>query len=568
MSRRNEGRAAARRRRQAGIVEKKRHPLLWTSVILVTIVAVVLGFQFHDGTGLFKKDAPPTQSISHDQPKTIGKDDLGSPVSASGSAVPANLKAAPAKDAFTPPFKNYRASTYRWHLTSITPSGKLPATVQFTLPLEHKLGKGEYVYVLTNHSHTADGWRVVPIEDVVQPKAGATSVTFQTTELSWFTPFIADLANMVSTLKEAFFDGMTSGIFTGAKPPTCQNEHEARADDYRISSDSKNTMFWCFGVEHGQRIVKVVNNRRYPLEIKTTNLKTLERGKADLDLAQLAGYGNHLILNGGDQATFSVSLSHGSKATINTDVSKLALGLHAVDVIGSAVATVMFKVNPHAIGKASDFIENALHMRDCVSALGDITNMGVFVRQCFDEKLLAESFGVQAALLTPVMLIFSGIGLVQAVLNALGDSKNGRAKYQIVITRPKASPFASYLLPVDSTGRPNHWHVHGMEVYINADGSGNISVGGASSEEATVQYTANSDGSLSGKVLSVHVTGVDPGAYGIMAGDTFRVSHQADSHLLRMHWDRADLQGGNENLCDAYASAHNASPPYAMDCGA
>jgi hypothetical protein len=558
---------------------KKRHPILVVLLAILVAVAVLLGYQFYNGTGVFAGNQPATTNVPANKAKVIGKDDTGADITASGTAVPSKLKAEPAKGAIEPPFKNFKVPTKKWHVTSITPSGKLPAPVQITLPLDHKATNNDLVLVAVNHTHKADGWQYV--NGTLTPNKRG--ITFTVTELSWFAPFWANLVGMVNELKEQFFDGMTADVFANAKKPECQNEEQARADDYKINSDSKDTIYWCFGVEGGQRVVKIVNRRHYPLVIKTSNLKTLDRGKADLDLAQLANLSG-LILNGGDQATFSVNLkNHGDKATINTDLSSLALGLHAVDVIVNAIVMIALKVNPGTINSARKILGQVLHMRDCVGALGDVTNVGHFIHECFDEDVLKEAFNWQAALLAPVMTAFSVLSLGQAVTTAYGDSKNGRAKYQVTITRPKPNPFASYAIDPDG-----HWHVHGEEVYIHEDGSGRIewNAGPCSADDftsdspamctgvATVRYLVNSNGSLSGKITSVEYNSSDgtpvPSDFGggdITQGDTFTVSHQKDPHLLKMHWDRSEMQGGNENLCDAYASARNNTAKYNL-CGA
>lgn len=522
---------------------KKHHPLLWAVGIIVLVVAVVLGYQFSNNSGVFADDQPPTQSIPANKPKVIGKDDTGAAITASGTAVPRVLKAEPAKDAITPPFKNYKAPTKKWHITSITPRGKLPAPVQVTLPLDHKAGKDDLVLVAVNHTHTADGWKF----ESATLTPDKQHITFTVTELSWVTPFWTDLVGMVNELKEQFVDGMTSDVFAQAKKPECQNEKDARQDDYKITSDWKDTIYWCFGIEKDQRIVKIVNRRHYPLEIKTSNLKVLSRGKFELDLAQLANMGDHLILNAGDEAKFAVNLNHDGKATINTDVSNLAITLHAVDVLVEALLTVLFKVNPQSTKKVKDVVEKVLKGRCVVNTMGDISNIGHFVKECFDEDFLKEMFSWQAALLAPVMLGFSVLGVGQSVISALGDSRNGRAKYQVTITRPKPNPFGPYI--------GDEWGRHESELHIKSDGTGfmSISSGGGGIPgcgsgigfcyfNGNFRSTPNSDGSLTATFTKVWATLDDPNNIVPMPPDYVEgMPHVGDSITIKSFFDNTLL---------------------------
>lgn len=553
-------------------VRKRRHRIVTIVVALVVAVAVLLGYQFYNGTGVFAGDAPKTVSVPAKTPKVIGKDDTGAAITASGTAVPTALKAEPAKNAIVPPFQNYKAPNHKWHITSIEPSGKLPAPVQVTLPLDHKADKNDLVLVAVNHTHTADGWQYVG-GTLAQDRQ---HITFTVTELSWFAPLWTDLGNMLKELKEQFIDGMTSNVFAEAKKPECQNEPGARSDDYEITSDWKDTIFWCFGIEGGQRVLKVVNHRKYPLVIKTSNMTTKDRGHADLDLSQFVNGGKDVMLNGGDQATFVVNkLNHDDVARLNTDISKASLGLHALDVLVSVLAQIIFKVNPHQFGKASKFMEYFLDSKECVGALGDITNMGNFFAKCFTWDILKEAFNWQVALAAPVMTAFSVINLGQATVSAIADSGNGKSKYTVTVSRPKPNPFASFA---------KAWHVHGSMMHVYNSGNGDLSdeLGPCTFSEdsdmcrmdAQVRYTV-SGSAIIGTITSVkYVTwssGPAPAetTRDYKVGFQFKLEHQKDPHLTTFTWlgQAGFLNGGNANRCDEYAGARNNTTQYSL-CGA
>lgn len=128
--------------------------------------------------------------------------------------------------------------------------------------------------MIATRETTAEPWTYLP----GTLSADRSAVTFSTTHLSLFGVLGIDLADVVATFKKDFIDGIDAGITATVPPPSCRNESAALADGYTVAHDSGDTVLFCFGIEGGQRVLKITNNRNYPLEVFPVNLNLTVRG--------------------------------------------------------------------------------------------------------------------------------------------------------------------------------------------------------------------------------------------------------------------------------------------------
>lgn len=495
----------------------------WSAAIAGVLVLTLVAVMFFTDTDINaindKINPPPTVKIDD---KVIGKDDTGAKITATSQAAPRDLKAEPIKlpKKLQPPMSPFdEDKPNKWHVTSISPSGKLKAPLQVTLPLDHAVSKGEYVHIAVNHSHKANGWTLLDLNKVKKLKTGDRYVTFEVNELSWFAPFFSDIGNMVNELKTQFIDGMTSNVFANAKQPECASQDKAREANHEFNSSGQDAILWCAGYEkikgEYQRVIKMTNNRTAPEIIDPSWLNIHSRGHADLNLSQILNQGDKVILKGTDTAVFSFKeLKLDQNVTLTADTSMQALGLQAVDLIVKTIISIVLKTDASAAidkaAKVKELVELVLHQRDCVGALGDITNLGNFIKECFTTEIFQIAFDGKwwTTLLVPVMTAFSFISLGKGVVETIRDMGNGRAKYSITASRPKPNPFKPFAA--------NDWGRHLSRLEVNTDGTGfqriSTGVGGAEgcgtednycSFNANFTTTANSDGSLNATYTKV-----------------------------------------------------------------
>lgn len=564
----------------------------WLVGIVVTLVIAVIAAMFFTGTDIKaitdKINPPPTVKIDD---KVIGKDDTGAEIRASSSAAPNDLKAKPVtipRNLQPVGLEKIKLPKQPWHFTELTPRGKLAAPVQIELPLDREAKKGETVLVAVNHTHRAGDWKVVETSSITEDRK---HVTFVVNELSWFTPLWEDVVGLGNEIKAAFLDGFSDGLFAEAKPPTCPSQDsKALQDNYQINVEDKSTVKACIDIveekgvprDEQLRVIKIVNMVKYPLEIKHTNVTVTSRGKNGLDLAELANLGDHLVIQPGDEATFSVRLKHDTKATIDTDVSKLALGLHAVDILVKAILTVLTKIDVQGIASKAEVLETVLGGKECANVLFDL-NIGSILANCLNDGMLKALFNWKAAVLGPVMLFFSSMNLGYAMANAWDDSSKGKSKQNVIVTRPKPNPYASILLP-----NGVEWTVHTYGMTIQPDGSASSSEnagpcdvdedifasGPRCTEHLTYSLKPLGNGKFRGTVTSKwHTTDSGErydykGDFGRDIGDTFTINRNAkDSHLLDWIWDDAANNSSTMKLCDPYAAQRNNTEQYQL-CGA
>ena len=459
---------------------RKNWPRIFVIVVAVLAILGLIGWQFQGQYGLPSFKDEPAYTQEHNKP--IGTKSLKpKDVTVTGDKVPTDITAAPAAKTVKSPYNTVSdhkqlnnsqqkgADTYLEELSPILeigPSGKLPAPVTITIKLDRPVDikpakKGEpqdRVYIATNASHKANGW--VPVEAQVSKDGRYASIVVD--HLSWFQALWSDVTGMWNELKTQFLDGMTSGVFASAKKPTCQNESKARQDDYQINSDSKDTIYWCFGVEKGERIVRIVNNRKYPLEVKTNNLTKIGNDTVRLEFVDLLRAMGQQFLMPGDSMTYKASLKHDGRATIDTNISKSALGVHSVETIAKSLITLIAKIDTSKPGNAAEMIKAIAKKGDCVGVLGTM-NIGDLIAKCFDKDFLFENFGPTAVFLAPVMAVFAIASVGQSLWDAYNDGRNGKATYNVTITRPKPNPYGPLA---------GEWGRHLSTLKINADGTG------------------------------------------------------------------------------------------------
>ena len=91
--------------------------------------------------------------------------------------------------------------------------------------------------------------------------------------------------DLFDEFKKAFLDGLDSGATMDVSKPSCTGEDQARMGGYSVTSSTTDAVYWCFGMSGSNRVLKVVNDRRYPMEVALPH-SVLQGGS--IDWAQLS----------------------------------------------------------------------------------------------------------------------------------------------------------------------------------------------------------------------------------------------------------------------------------------
>ncbi len=260
-----------------------------------------------------------------------------------------------------------------------------------------------------------------------------------TTHFSFFGGLFADVGDVIKIAKKNIFDGLTSNFVVEAEPPTCESETEARSGGYSIGSDAKDTVNWCFGIEGGQRILRVVNRRRYPLSMSHPGLTTITEGHLNgLATSSRWGSGDRGVIAPREAMTFRVDAANGSTAVLHTEFDGLGQSLYQLQVGVQTALDLMtafgFKATKSAVTVAAGLVGAS----DCATTLEHPTDAGSILSKCFGVGNMIRVLGTSALLVAPLMVASGLIEFFHSEFNAVGDQVSHRDDYSIRITSARA----------------------------------------------------------------------------------------------------------------------------------
>jgi hypothetical protein len=351
-----------------------------------------------------------------------------------GPARPASTSAAPsppptAVTAAVPHLRGVQvfSRTYR-----LSPSGPLTQPQTVRLPLIRPLPSGWAVVVAT--AETSGGsWRYLP----ATLSADRRTAIFTTDHHSIFTVIGENVSSLLGFFKTQFLDGLSSGATAEANRPSCADEATARSG-YSVQSSTRPTIFWCFGIDSsGQRILRVVNNRLYPLEIQHPGLTVAERPA--IDYGSLASLSHLLfeqlsILAPGAQIGYRVSLAPGQSAGAQTAVDGFGQGLFALQTGVNALLAILTRFGAGGASKGVGAMNNALGTTACADAMF-AGNPGSVLASCLSPKQMAEDFGTAGVLLAPLAAAGGLADFFASEFQGLHDILTGTDTYQVIVRR-------------------------------------------------------------------------------------------------------------------------------------
>jgi hypothetical protein len=427
------------------------------SVVAALVAMLVLTFLVHIG----KVDSPFAAPA-----KQVTNLDIGNGVTVTGDKVPAKIKATTVDDGAATPALTAKGRKLIKPLTpllDIGPSGSLKAPMTVSLTLSRKVTKADAITVLTNPTHKPDGWQKIPYTVSADKK----HVLIVVDHLSLFQVFSTLIKQMMSMITEGLIDEVGSGAFSEASPPKCSDKATAESDGYSVKPTYKvaDTLYYCFGYDTKtkDRVVKITNNRRYPLEIASSKMALLDTNVQSMSFVEIYRQHHHTIIMPRETLTFQVNpLKRGENASIKMSLSNWALGLGVMDTVYGVMLTVVSKGKATSVRKVIDVSSLS---QDCIKNFdGESFKVGKLISSCFTETLLEKEFGkVVGALFATVTLLFAIFNDTRAIANALGDRRNDRDKYTVAVSRQsEVFPF------------PDTYYNHYTNVRLHANGTGQL----------------------------------------------------------------------------------------------
>lgn len=174
------------------------------------------------------------------------------------------------------------------------------------------------------------GWEPLPT------RVAGDRVTAQTTHFSG--GFLASIDIKKWSEDRARDLGQYISGRSGVAQPMCGDEAAARTGGVKVSSDGGDSVKWCFGVQDGERVLKIANNRRtfttvtYPKAWKvkdgssvTISTDTLVRALGTWAAEVYPGNRAARVIDGGDTLTLVVPAKGGGAVEAQDDVLTWAL---------------------------------------------------------------------------------------------------------------------------------------------------------------------------------------------------------------------------------------------------
>jgi hypothetical protein len=493
------------------------------SLLSVLVLAALVG-----GIAHFAYGFPSSLSASAVRP-------IGANVSVIGNA-PEDIKAVVTQD--SAPFKMSPLGP----VVDITPSGIIhgaPITLRFKL--NKRVSDGEVLIAV----RATPGGEWTLMKPTVSADGMYASVV--TDHLSWWEPYWYDIKEAVSELHN-FFNTISTDLFTTAQKPTCANESAALGYGYTIDSSAKNTLYLCFGIEDGSRVLKVVNRKPYSLELTHPGLTVKHIDNFNLDFDQLArwGSGQTSVLYPFEEEDFNVDVPPGKQAGVFAEYAGFANSLNQLQVGVEALASVLsrfgaidkdigFKdlVTPKGLKLVLNWMQALLlDARGCANAMFPPDPAKVF-SGCLQPQNIVEAFGWKGLLLTMFMAAGSVAEYFRNSIVAFVDIASEKDKYGIIVSR-------SNLQATLSTYVGTWYALQGYSITVKADSTGEDFLDDAykapgilCAEYDSIAFTLMEDGSLTGIITSTRYepTGGQCSQAPSMVGEKLTLRHSGPHRL-------------------------------------
>jgi len=463
---------------------------------------------------------------------------------------------------------------------SLTPSGSLPHPQTVRLPLTRAVPPGWAVVVATEETKQGP-WSYLP----ATLSANRRTAIFTTTHHSIFTVIGENLSALLAFFKTEFLDGLSSGATASASPPVCSGKTAARTG-YEVQYDSSGpTVYWCFGTDPaGQRILLMVNNRLYPLEIRHPGLSVAQQPTIDYGaLASLSHLisGQESILAPGAQIGYLVDLPPGQTAGAQTAEDGFGESLFALQTGIDSLLAILTRFGAGGAAKSITIMNTALGDVACADAAYG-GNPGAILASCLSPKDMADYFGTVGVLLAPLAAAGGLAAFFASEFQSLHDTLTGEDQYTILFkneaTTDALGTFlgswgahdvgfcVGSLLPVDGPGSKlmspscsgsSNWGWTSAWGCTGAIGSADP----VCNQYYTVEFTSNSDGSITGTIAGQPIYVDETGNVveqqsgfwqAFKPGDKFTLAHSGTG-LLAVTYSN----GSTGYLCDSAVSAAN-----------
>jgi hypothetical protein len=337
---------------------------------------------------------------------------------------------------------------------TLTPTGPLGSSVTVRLRLDNALPTTIPVLVASRTSPDQP-WGYLPGALTSDQR----HVDFNTTSFNEVGVLSVDLDGAVSSFQEDLRAGLATGINRTVKKPTCAGEDEARKSGYTVAASKTKTLFWCFGMEGGKRVVKVTNRRPIPVEVAHPKVDVLTNAPAAAAWAPWSGVlgtGN-TFLAPGRTATYDADLEPKTELLLNAESRAVGQSLR---VLQAGARALVLRLNRFGAGTANvvETVKAFLAMPQCAKSLSKGSD--AVITGCFSKPKLVRTFGSRALLVAPLVSAPSTPAFLRQHARAITLRARTTERQRILVRR--AAP--------DFTALSGVWSGKNRLLAINAEG--------------------------------------------------------------------------------------------------
>jgi hypothetical protein len=338
---------------------------------------------------------------------------------------------------------------------TLNPPGPLGSSVTVRLRLDNALPATSPVLVATRTSAERP-WTYAP----GTLTSDARHVDFETSSLDEVGALAVDVEGALAGFQQDLAAGLATRVDRTARKPVCAGEKAAREQGYTVAASKTRTLFWCFGLESGKRVIKITNRRPIPVELAHPNVPVLADPEAEKTWAswsRVLGTEN-TVLAPGRTVTYDADLEPSTELMLDAESLAVGQSLRLVQAVVRAVALRLGKFGTAPLNLTTT-VDSFLAMPQCARSLGKGSD--AVLAGCFTQAKLARLFGTRARLLLPLVSA-SELPLVlrqQTESLALWSRTTDRQRILVRRTAPDFKAFTALwagprrLLSIDSDGR-------------------------------------------------------------------------------------------------------------------
>ena len=319
----------------------------------------------------------------------------------------------------------------------LTVDGSLDGSAEVRLPLSAPLAEGEVLIGLRADGAGADFEPLpVRIED--------DGVVLITDSFSWFTAVRSRAEDAIGTVQREVIDPLTANLFANVQQPECPQEDRARDGGYEVASDDGPTVYWCFGRQGDTRVLRVTNNRRYPLILSASGATVIEQPAIGTGLTSLSGllsFGQ-IVLPAGATVGFDATITDQRSIVIDTQFDGVASALFQLQVGIETAYELLTVFGARPLRTGSQALDEAVKDVKCRALVlevvaGQRPTVGRVLNDCLGPSQLVKLFGPRGLLVAPILLATRLVSFLDVQVRALFDIIVGRDTYRIVVSRDR-----------------------------------------------------------------------------------------------------------------------------------